>query len=295
MYLLLALAAAAAYGAADFLGGVASRRSPVVPVIIASQGLALLLILLVAPLMGGVPSAVELAWGAAAGLAYACGLVLLYRALADGRMSVVAPITGVCAPSLPVIFGLAIGERPGLFALTGVVLAIVAILLVSRAAEPIQDDTPEEQSASTAPSTAERERQRRVVLMAVGAGVAMGVFFIALGQTRPESGLWPLVATRALTVLCYLAVVGFTRQSLRLPRASLQVALLGGALDICANTLFLFAVRSGLISLAATVTSLYPATTIVLASLVLRERLRRVQLMGLACAAAALLMITSTH
>ncbi len=287
MYLLLALAAAAAYGAADFLGGVASRRAAIVAVIAVSQTLALVLVLLVAPLLGDVPSRVDLFWGAAAGLAYGVALSLLYRGLALGRMSVVAPITGVCAPSLPVLFGLLMGERPGPWALAGIALAVVAIVLISRTSEA---DAPSEPGADT------RARLGRgAVLTAIGAGVAFGLFFIALARTRASAGLWPLAAARVVTVAGYLAIAAWQKQSLRLSRPALRPALAGGALDICANTLYLLSVREGLLSLAAMVTSLYPATTVLLASLILRERLQKHQIFGLACAAAALLLITTTQ
>ncbi|MEO8184769.1 MAG: EamA family transporter, partial [Deltaproteobacteria bacterium] len=218
MYLLLALAAAAAYGAADFLGGVASRRSPVVAVIVVSQALALGLVLVAAPLLAAVPSRAELLWGAAAGLAYGVGLILLYRGLAFGQMSVVAPITGICAPSLPVLFGLMIGERPGAWALGGIALAIVAIVLICWGAAG--DDAP----ASSAQDSAEVVSGRTVVLTAVGAGVAMGFFFIALAQTHAEAGLWPLVATRAVTLACYLLVAAARKQSLRLAPRPLRAS-----------------------------------------------------------------------
>jgi len=288
VYLLLALAAAAAYGAADFLGGVAARRSPVVAVIVVSQALALALVLVAAPLLAAVPSRTELLWGAVAGLAYGVGLILLYRGLAFGQMSVVAPITGICAPSLPVLFGLMSGERPGAWALAGIVLAIVAIVLICWGAA---GDAP----PASSQDGGEVASGRTVVLTALGAGVAMGLFFIALAQTHAQAGLWPLVATRAVTVACYLLVAASRQQSLRLAPQALRAALAGGALDIGANTLYLLSVRGGLLSLAATVTSLYPITTVLLASVVLRERLRRPQSLGLACAAAAVLLITSTR
>jgi drug/metabolite transporter (DMT)-like permease len=289
VYLLLALAAAAAYGAADFLGGVASRRSPIVAVIIVSQALALVLVLMVAPLLEGLPTVADFLWGAAAGLAYGVGLILLYRSLASGQMSVVAPITGICAPSLPVLFGLLLGEKPGAWALIGIALAIVAIMLISRTSEA------EAPPADAAPGRDATGLARSVVFTSIGAGVAIGFFFIALARTQTAAGLWPLVATRAVTVGCYLAIAASTRQSLRLSPAPLRAALAGGALDICANTLYLLSVRGGLISLAATVTSLYPATTVLLASVVLRERLHKHQTLGLACAVAALLLITATQ
>jgi drug/metabolite transporter (DMT)-like permease len=202
-------------------------------------------------------------------------------------MSVVAPITGVCGLASPVCVGLILGEKLGTGALVGIVLSVSAIVLISRDAG----------SSQTATASEAREGQasaRRYVLMAVGAGVALGFFFITLAQTKPEAGLWPLVAARSVTTACYFAVALFTKQSLRIPARARHIALIGGALDICANSLYLLSVRGGLLSLAATVTSLYPATTVVLASLVLKEKIGRTQAFGLVCATLAVLLITAT-
>ena len=286
MSLLLALAAAAAYGAADFLGGLASRKSAIAAVIVAQQTLALVLALMAAPLLTGVPNAPNLIWGALAGLAYALGIFLLYRGLATGQMSVVAPITGVCAPCLPVLIGLLTGERPGFWALTGVVLAGAAIVLVSWA--------PDATRRAAEPGSAAARAQRQVVFTAIGAGMAFGAFLALSAQTSSDAGLWPLVSGRAVTLLVHLGVALATRQPLRLARASLWTALAGGAIDLCANALYLVATRSALISLVGTVTSLYPATTVLLASLVLRERIQARQGLGLVCAALAVLLITQT-
>lgn len=290
VYLILALMAAAAYGASDFLGGLASRRSATVAVIVASQALALLSITIGAPLLGGAASATDLFWGAVAGLAYGTGLLLLYRGLASGQMSVVAAVTGVCTMSLPVFFGLLVGEQPGVWALGGIGLATLSILLVSGGAAQATSE------ATVEPSNAVGLNQKRGVIgTAIVAGLAFGCFFIALSRTQPGAGLWPLLATRGVTMCCYLAIAAFTRQSLRLDPASLRLALCAGALDIGANTLYLLSVRGGLLSLAATLTSMYPATTVLLASVVLRERLRRRQAIGLSCAAAALVLIASAR
>jgi uncharacterized membrane protein len=286
MYLLLALAASVAYGAADFFGGVAARRSSLVPVIFISQGLALVLVAMLAPLLGGVPNAPAFFWGATAGVAYAACLILLYGSLAKGQMSVVAPITGVCGLASPVIVGLLLGERPGAGALVGIVLSAGAIVLISR-------DASSDHGATASQPPEGKGSARRYVLMAIGAGVALGFFFITLAQTTPEAGLWPLVAARSVTTGCYFAVALFTKQSLRIPAQARHTALIGGALDICANSLYLLSVRGGLLSLAATVTSLYPATTVLLAALVLKEKIGRTQAFGLVCAMLAVLLITA--
>ena len=285
--LLIAVGAAAAYGAADFLGGLASRRAAPTSVIVSSQALALALGLCAAPLLAGVPSTADLLWGAGAGLAYAIGLLLLYRGLASGQMSIVAPITGICAPALPVAFGLLLGERPGVGALGGMLLAGVAIDLVSReprGAGSSRDSEPE----SAAPL-------RSIVLTAIGGGAAFGVFLTAIARSSPQAGLWPIVAARAVTLLCHLLLARAQRQSLRLERATLRVALGGGALDIVANVLYLLSTRGALLSLAATVTSLYPAATVLLASLTLGERIHRRRGIGLVCAAAAVVLISATQ
>ena len=286
-YLILALMAAAAYGASDFLGGLASRRAPTVAVIVASQALALLSITIGAPLLGGAANAMDLLWGGVAGLAYGAGLLLLYRGLASGQMSVVAAVTGVCTISLPVLFGLLLGEEPGVWALGGIGLATLSILLVSGAAPARSEVTVEASFAAS--------EKRGVIGTAMVSGLAFGCFFIALSRTRPEAGLWPLLATRGVTMCSYLVIATWTRQSLRLDPVSLRLALFAGALDIGANTLYLLSVRGGLISLAATLTSMYPATTVLLASVVLRERLRRRQAIGLSCAAAALVLIATAR
>jgi drug/metabolite transporter (DMT)-like permease len=280
----IALAAAAAYGAADFLGGLASRSGAIAAVILVSQALALALALLAAPVLAGVPTTPDLLWGAASGLAYAVGIFLLYRGLATGQMTVVAPITGVCAPCLPVLVGLLRGERPGFWALSGILLAGGAIVLISWAPAAVP-------RAPEPHSEAARVR-RSVVFTAIGAGMAFGGFLTTLAQTSADAGLWPLVSARAVTLGCHLAVALVTRQTLRLARRSLWTALSGGAIDLCANALYLIATRGALISLVGTVTSLYPATTVLLASLVLRERIQPRQGFGLLCAAAAVLLIT---
>jgi len=168
----------------------------------------------------------------------------------------------------------------------GVGLAGAAIVLISWAPSA-------EQHAPEPGSTAARVR-RQVIFTAIGAGMAFGAFLTLLAQTSSSEGLWPLVSARAITVAGHLALALLTRQTLRLARPALWIALAGGALDLCANALYLLATRAALISLVGTITSLYPATTVLLASLVLRERIQPRQGFGLLCAAAALLLITKT-
>jgi drug/metabolite transporter (DMT)-like permease len=279
MAVLLALASAATYGAADFLGGLSSRRAPAVAVTLVSQAAGLVVLLGAVAVLGGAPTRADLAWGAASGLAGGAGLLLLYRGLAGGTMSVVAPITAVCAAAVPVGAGLAMGERPSALALTGVVVALLAIVLVSR---------------EEAPAAAPRGPVTAAVRTALLAGVAFGLFFVLLGRTGDDAGLWPLVAARGGSI-ALLAVIGqVAGEPLRVPRAALGGVLAAGILDMTANVLYLLAVREGLLSLVAVLSSLYPASTVLLATVVLRERLHPVQRTGLAAAAAAVALIAAT-
>lgn len=269
---ILATACAVVYGTADFFGGLATRRSQVLSVVALSQlaGLALILVLL--PALPGTVSAPALLWGLLAGLSGAAGLALFYRALATGVMSVVAPTTAATSAALPVLFGLATGERPRFWALAGVVLALGSIVLIS------QDRSTGKGSAAS-------------VLVSLAAGAGFGGFFILLAMAPSDAGLWPLVGARlsSVTVVVLLALV--TRRSLRPGAGSLRVIVAAGALDMAANVLFLLAQRQGLLSLVAVLVSLYPASTLLLARQVLGERLRGVQIAGVACALAAVTLI----
>ena len=274
----LAVLASVAYGAADFLGGLATKRgSTVFAAVVCSQATGLVLVLLALPFLPpATPTAADLAWGAASGLAGGIGLALLYRGLAIGVMSVVAPVTAVCAVVIPVAVGLALGERPTGPAVFGVALALVAIVLISRTG-------PVEESRSA----------RSGVAIAIVSGIAIGIFLVCLQRTGRSAGLWPLVPARAVSV-SFFAVAGLLAREKLLPQSgSWPIVAGGGALDMLANVLYLLAVRQGPLSIVATLTSLYPASTILLARIVLRERLRLVQQAGVACAALAIVLIVS--
>ncbi|PYQ34189.1 MAG: EamA family transporter [Acidobacteria bacterium] len=274
----LAVLASVAYGAADFLGGLATKRgSTVFSAVVCSQATGLVLLLLALPFLPpATPTAADLAWGAASGLAGGIGLALLYRGLAVGVMSVVAPVTAVCAVVIPVVVGLALGERPTGLAVLGVALALLAIVLISRSGQV-------EESPSA----------RSGVAIAIVSGIAIGIFLVCLQRTGRSAGLWPLVPARVVSV-SFFAVAGLLARQKLLPRSeSRPIVIGGGALDMLANVLYLLAVRQGPLSIVATLTSLYPASTILLARVVLRERLRLVQQAGVACAALAIVLIVS--
>ena len=279
MAILLALASAALYGAADFLGGFASRRAPVLSVLVLSQ-LASVATVLVALCI--FPAAIvhpaDLAWGMIAGLVGGAGLVLFYSGLATGTMSVFAPITGVAAIAIPVLVGLVEGERPRPAPLAGIVLAAVAVCFVSVAVVPRGADG----RVSLRAAISGRE-----LMTALVAGGAFGVFYVAMKHAAPAAGLWPLCAARGMSVAAFAVAAMATRRGLRAPRAMLPVIAWTGIVDMVANICFVLALGRGMLSIVATLASLYPAGTVVLARVVLRERLGPVQGLGLGVATIA--------
>jgi len=274
---LLALASAVVYGSSDFLGGLASRRASVFGVVALSQLAGWVALLALLPWLGGPATAADLGWGAVAGLLGATGLVIFFRALSGGVMSVVAPVTAVTAAAVPVLAGLLGGNRISPWAWAGILLALVAVVLVSaegglgqlRAARP---------ASLTAPLIA---------------GTAFGFFFVLLDRTSSGSGLTPLVTARLASVLLVVVVALSGRQSVRVGRAVLPLVLCSGVGDMTANALFLLATQQdGPLAITGVLASLYPVSTVVLAQVVLRERLVGAQLAGLGVAVTAVVLIT---
>jgi uncharacterized membrane protein len=277
MFAILALGSAILYGAADFIGGVTSRRADSMAIVIVSQGAGLLMVALLLPLVAAAsPTTTDWIWGGLAGLTGGVGVALLYRALAVGIMAVVAPITALCAVAVPVAIAVLLGERPGVQASVGMGVAMLAIVLVSQ-----QGD-----HTTTRPSTG--------IGLAVGSGVAIGLFFLALARTNAAAGLWPLVAARMVSVTFFAGLMLLLRRrSLAMPRTVAGMAMFGGIVDMLANLLFLLATRAGPLTLVVTLSSLYPASTVVLARVVLGERVAARQWLGVALALIAIVMIVS--
>jgi drug/metabolite transporter (DMT)-like permease len=217
-------------------------------------------------------------WGAMGGLCGGIGVALLYRALAIGTMSVVAPTTAVCAVAIPVVAAVILGERPSPLAVGGIVLGIVSIVLVSR-------------QTATAPGDNNLSANRSGLGIALASGVAIGFFFLSFAQTRTEAGMWPLVTARAVSVSMFSVLAIGSRQSIRMAAPVLRLVVLAGILDMLANALYLIAVRIGPLSVVVTLSSLYPASTVILARIVLRERLNLWQVSGVVCALAAVVLI----
>jgi drug/metabolite transporter (DMT)-like permease len=271
------LIAAASWGAGDFGGGIAAKRMPAFLAVLGAQVVGLVGALAATAIVGEpVPTPTDAAWAAIAAVAGSVGLAGLYRALADGRMGIVAPITGVLTAAIPVAVGFAMAGLPGPVRLAGFGLAIVAILLVS-----ISDD------GTTG---------RRGILMAVGAGVAFGLYSACVGQV--EEGIFaPLAVSRATSCALILVIVlaGRTpvRASLRgRPRLVGLVALVG-ILDVIGNASFLVAAQAGGLALAAVLGSLYPVSTAILAAAILHERIGRMNAAGIVAAALAAILIVA--
>jgi drug/metabolite transporter (DMT)-like permease len=273
----LALGSAVVYGASDFLGGLASRRASVFGVVAVSQLAGLVALVALLPWLGGPVTLADLAWGAAAGIVGSTGLVVFFRALSRGVMSVIAPVTAVTAAAVPVLAGLLIGNRIGPWAGAGILLALIAVVLVSaegglaqlRAARP---------ASLTAPLIA---------------GTAFGFFFVLLDRTAADAGLTPLVAARLTSVVLVVAVALAGRQPLRVSRGALPLVLASGVGDMTANALFLLATQQeGQLAITGVLASLYPVSTVVLAQALLRERLVRAQVAGLGAAVTAVVLIT---
>jgi drug/metabolite transporter (DMT)-like permease len=325
---LFALLAAVFYGAADFLGGITTRRATMIGAVLVTQAAGLAVLLLATPLLPDADlSRADVIFGALGGITGSIGVGLLYLALAIGPMSVVAPVTAVCAAIVPLGVGLMLGERPHPWAALGALLALIAVALLSQTeaneAPPRSSEYAGRSSASLgqrhlAPPPAGRDvlkaarlsgdgipasktssvqsgappgRLDRGVRVALVSGIAIGLFFVALAQTTADAVMWPLAISRVVSLTMFLALAVATGRPAGVPRAAVTPALACGALDMLANALYLVAVRQGQLGLVATLASLYPASTVLLARVVLGERLGAWQQVGVAGAVGAIVLI----
>lgn len=278
MTALIALASAVVIGGADFTGGLATRRDDPFRVTAATQltsGAAAIVLASVVAAEG--METVDVVGGAIAGLSGTFSFVCFYRALSLGAMSLVAPVTAVVGAATPAVFGLARGEDLSAPTLVGLLVAVAAIGLVSR-------ETPRGWHADRLPTAA--------LVLAVVAGLGFSVFFIALSETNDEAGLWPLVVARAVSIPV-VGVVAWRVAGRVAPvdRTARALALLTGVVEMLANALILVALRRGPIAVASVFGSLYPVSTVVLAWLLLRERVARAQVAGVGLAVVALVLV----
>lgn len=273
MTALLATTAAAVYGCADFLGGLASRKESPFAVSALSQLLGLVVLIVLVPFMSsGVPSSADLMWGCAAGLLGGWGVVALYAGLGTGRMSVVAPTTAALAAAGPAAFDVLTGGSLGVTTLVGIGLAITAIIIVSMTSED-----------------AGKGSSGYAFMLSIAAGLAFAGFFILLSFTSPDAGLWPLLAARAVSVPV-LVVLALAKGGLRVARSSLPTVAAAGILDMAANVFVLLAIQRGPLATASVLASLYPVATVLLARVVLRERLHGLQRVGVILALVAVVL-----
>lgn len=275
----LSLIAAVGYGLSDFVGGLAARRIAVLRIVIVSYPVGLVGMLALAPVLGGHPAASSLVYGAVAGLAGGVAILWFYAALAAGPMSVVSPLTALLVAGLPLGFGVLTGERPGPVALVGAGIAVVAVVLVSRQQNSAVDEGPPMRFGP------------KVAWLTIGSGAAFAVYFVLLDKVGHGTGMWPLVVARLTATLLVVVAAVVTRRLRPGTGVPLRLSLAAGLLDVVANVAFLYALRAGLLSLVSVLTALYPAATVLMARVILKERTGWIQRIGLVLAAAAVAMI----
>lgn len=269
---MLGLASALSWGAGDFGGGLMSRRVAVFGVVLISQ-LTGMVIALAFAIAGGetMPPPADLGWSVLAGTLGVIGITALYRGLAIGRMGIVAPVTGVLAALIPVVAGVALEGLPAPMVLLGIGLALIAVLLVTR----VEDEG----------------GGRTGLGLALLAGTAIGLFGIAIAQISDGHVMGPLTIVRAVQSIVIVAVVLVTRSAWRPPGSLVAPIIAIGVADMAGNAFYILAVQAGALAVASVVSSLYPVTTVILATVVLDERVTRSHAAGIALAAIAIALI----
>ncbi|MHB1201106.1 MAG: EamA family transporter [Polaromonas sp.] len=269
MNLLFALVAAAAYGVSDFFAGIASRRTQVIHVVLISYPVSLVAVLIAALLVDGSASTHALMLGGATGIALALAIWCFYSALAIGPISIVSVITSVLSAGLPVIYGLLNGELISTTGSIGLIFGIFAILLTSSHGSSKND---KEQKTIIS---------KRVMLLTVGAGFAFALSFILTHQIPPNSGLWPIFSARAAGFGIFVLLGIRKLRSVNVNIRALSLPSIVGLLDALANVTMFYALMAANLSTITVVISLYPVFTIILALIVLKEKISFYQWMGI--------------
>lgn len=270
----LSLGAAGVWGAGDFAGGIAAKRASVFRVVAIAHAFGLLLMLVLVWIGGErVPPWPAFAWGAAAGITDAFGVAALYQGLSTGRMGVVAPVASVITAVLPVVFGIGIEGLPGRIQLAGFGLAVISLWLITRPDADLHS--------------------RRGLGLALLAGAMFGLLLVSGKEAGRYAVLWPLVGARAASTVLMFTIVAFSARDEQPLRPALLPIILSGLFDTVANAMFIAATRHGRLDVAAVLSSLYPASTVVLAWLVLKERISRTQAVGIVGALIAVALISA--
>lgn len=275
----LALLSAAGFGVTDFVGGVASRQVTALRVILISTPVSMVLIGGLAVLCGGSVTTNAVIYGALGGISQVVGIWWFFSALAAGPISVVSPLAALVDSAVPIGFGFLSGERPSPVATAGIALALMAVLLISREA--------------TGGTPAPHRFTYKVAWLTIASGFALGLNFVCIDHTELQSRLWPLLFARAAATVLVVVLATATRNAAPPSGAPLRLALIAGVLDTGANVTMVLTLHTSLLSLGSVLISLYPAATVVLAIVVLRERVHRWQVVGMVLAAAAVAMITT--
>ncbi len=270
--MVLGLGSALAWGAGDFGGGLTSRRTAVFGVVLISQAIGMVLALGLAVIRAeSIPGPMDLGWSVLAGLLGGIGITSLYRGLAIGRMGIVAPVTGVLAAVIPVGAGIVLEGVPRPLVLLGIAIAIVAVVLVSRVAD----------------EGGGRAGLREALL----AGVAIGLFGVVIAQVSDGIVFGPLTVVRATQAVLVTTLIVATRTAWRPTVRLVPVIAVIGILDMGGNALFILAVQTGLLAVAAVLSALYPVVTVILATTLLGERVTRHHAIGIALAGLAIACI----
>lgn len=271
LQIIYGLISAASWGAADFNGGMASKRNNPYGVVIIAHSLSLLLLLVLIAITGEpIPPSQDLLWGGAAGIGAGFGLMILYRALAEGRMSVAAPVSALVASGLTVIVGAVLEGFPNHWKIAGLALALIAVWL----------------TASDEKTVLHVNELKQPVI----AGIAFAMFFVCLERASGVSLFWSIVAVRVVSVISLFGYVTITRQQWIPQRSSLVLIVLSSVLDTVGNACYALAARFGRLDIAAVISSLYPGSTVFLASIFLKERITRAQAFGIALALVAIVL-----
>lgn len=285
----LAALSGLSYGSADFAGAIASQRNKATLVTVVGQFVSLLALLVaVIVWVDGTATTADYLWGAVGGLGAALGLVMFYKALAQGPMATAASLTALWGAGIPVVTGLALGDVPGWVQLLGIAIAVPAAVLVSVGGLSLEtlatNTTPRERVAGLADAA-------NTKALAIIAGGGFGLFFVALSRTSEDAGLYPLVGARVASILALVIVITIQKDWEPIDTRALPAIVLTGVLDFAANAFYLTALKYGSFTWVAAISSLYPVSTVLLARVVLHERLARLQLVGLMMAGMALTFV----